>query len=67
MIRFKHENTGKYASLDRSFIYNEANCGRGCIIAGQLEPHAIDEGEDERSVFQIVAGMNFGESEQPEV
>ena len=46
MVRLKHENTGKYASLDRSFIYNEANCGRGCIIAGQLEPHAIDEGED---------------------
>jgi hypothetical protein len=35
-IRLKHQITGKYASLDESYPYTEANCGRGCSIAGQL-------------------------------
>ena len=35
-VRLRHENTGKYASLSKSYVYNEANCGRGCILAGQL-------------------------------
>lgn len=41
-VRLKHQITGKYASLDDSYPYTEANCGRGCTIAGQLELHAID-------------------------
>ena len=35
-IRLKHMVTGKYASLDPSYAYTEANCGRGCSIAGQI-------------------------------
>jgi len=35
-VRFKHQITGKYVALDDVYAYTEANCGRGCSIAGQL-------------------------------
>ena len=51
--------TGKYASLDEAYAYTEANCGRGCEIAGQIELHAIDTQDDTTSVFKIKTGMTF--------
>lgn len=51
--------TGKYASLDPSYAYTEANCGRGCSIAGQIELIAIDSADETTSVFQVKSGMAF--------
>lgn len=56
-IRLKHSVTGKYASLDQAYAYTEANCGRGCSIAGQIELHALDTHDDTTTVFQIKSGM----------
>ena len=58
-IRLKHQITGKYASLDDAYAYTEANCGRGCSIAGQLELHALDNNDDTTTVFQIKTGIAF--------
>jgi len=62
-IRIKHTVTGKYASLDPALAYTEANCGRGCSIAGQVELHAIDSADDTTSVFQVRTGIAFGPKE----
>ncbi len=58
-IRLKHQVTGKYASLDPAYAYTEANCGRGCSIAGQLELHALDASDDTTTVFQIKTGLAY--------
>jgi hypothetical protein len=58
-LRLKHQVTGKYVSLDPIYAYTEANCGRGCSIAGQLELHAIDSSDDTTSVFQARTGLTF--------
>ena len=59
LIRLKHQVTGKYTSLDPAYAYTEANCGRGCSIAGQIELHAIDSHDDSLSVFQVKTGLTF--------
>ena len=58
-IRLKHSVTGKYASVDPAYAYTEANCGRGCSIAGQIELHAIDSADETTSVFQVKTGITF--------
>jgi hypothetical protein len=58
-IRLKHQVTGKHASLDPAYAYTEANCGRGCSIAGQIELHALDNTDDTTTVFQIKSGIAF--------
>ena len=58
-IRLKHIISGKYASLDPAYAYTEANCGRGCSIAGQIELHAIDSSDETTSVFKIKTGIAF--------
>ena len=59
-IRLKHSVTGKYASVNPAYAYTEANCGRGCSIAGQIELHAIDSADETTSVFQVKTGIAFG-------
>lgn len=59
LIRLKHHVTGKYISLDPVYAYTEANCGRGCSIANQIELHAIDNHDDATTVFQIKSGLSF--------
>jgi hypothetical protein len=51
--------TGKYVSLDQAYAYTEANCGRGCSIAGQIELHAMDTQDDATTIFQIKSGLAF--------
>ena len=58
-IRFKHQVTGKHISLDSAYAYTEANCGRGCSIAGQIEMHAVQTVDDTTTLFQIKSGMAF--------
>ena len=58
-VRLKHQVTGKYASLDPIYAYTEANCGRGCSIAGQLEMHAIDSADETTSIFKVRTGLTF--------
>lgn len=57
-MRLKHSITGKYVSLDPAYAYTEANCGRGCEIAGQLELHAIDN-PDDSTIFALKTGISF--------
>lgn len=58
-IRVKHQVTGKYVSLDPVYAYTEANCGRGCVIAGQTELHGLDFLDETTSVFQVKTGISF--------
>lgn len=58
-VRLKHQITGKYASMDDSYPYTEANCGRGCTIAGQLELHAVDSTDELTTIFQLKTGITF--------
>jgi hypothetical protein len=58
-VRFKHQVTGKHIGLDPAYAYTEANCGRGCSIAGQIELHAVDNIDDSITLFQIKSGLTF--------
>jgi hypothetical protein len=58
-VRLIHAATGKYVSLDQAYAYTEANCGRGCSIAGQIELHAVDAHDDTTTVFQVRTGLSF--------
>lgn len=58
-LRLVHSATGKLVSLDQGYAYTEANCGRGCSIAGQIELHGIDAHDDTTTVFQVKTGLTF--------
>lgn len=58
-MRLVHSATGKFVSMDQGYAYTEANCGRGCSIAGQIELHGIDAHDDSTTVFQVKTGLSF--------
>ncbi len=62
-VKLKHSMSGKFVELRQESIYTEANCGRGCVLAGEVELHANENAEEDDATFELRPGMSFKEAE----